>query len=87
MATKDEIRDVFERVRRLADDAGLLEGDDLRLCEGGSRQSGIPWSVVHTGSSRRVEWLPGDGVLGYHKPTVLERLEIAERLLKRFAGE
>ena len=86
MATKGQIRDAFERVRRLADEIGLLDETDLRLSEGGSRESGVPWAVVGTvPGARRVTWLPGDGVLGYHKPTVLERLESAERVLSAWA--
>jgi hypothetical protein len=86
MARKEQIRDVFERVAKLADEVGLLDDSELALCEGGSRESGVPWTVYYTARPlARVDWLPGDGVLGYHKPTVLERLEGAERVLRQWA--
>ena len=86
MATKDRIRDAFDRVRELAEEIGLLEYADIRLVEGGSRESGKPWRVVGTTpGTYRVTWLPRDGDLGYHKPTVLDRLESAERVLLRWS--
>jgi hypothetical protein len=48
MARKEQIRDVFERVAKLADEVGLLDDSELALCEGGSRESGVPWTVYYT---------------------------------------